>query len=106
MEAAVFPRCIASWCSLGVGWINAFVVDAGYPDKNTVCSQTCWSQCCCWLVECDFTSTETVGLLGTRAQDVHLDFHTPPEVDVVVDRFQAVLRSRADSLRSHVILHE
>ena len=32
------------------------------------------------LVECCFTSTETVGLLGTGAQDVHLDFHTPPEL--------------------------
>ena len=27
-----------------------------------------------------FTSTETVGLLGTGAQDVHLDFHTAPEL--------------------------
>ena len=26
-----------------------------------------------------FTSTETVGLLGTGAQDGHLDFHTAPE---------------------------
>ena len=25
-------------------------------------------------------STETVGLLGTGAQDVHLDFHTAPEL--------------------------
>ena len=32
------------------------------------------------LVECRFTSTETVGLLGTGAQDVHLDFHTAPEL--------------------------
>ena len=32
------------------------------------------------LVECCFTSTETVGLLGTGAQDVHLDFHTAPEL--------------------------
>ena len=24
--------------------------------------------------------TETVGLLGTGAQDVHLDFHTAPEL--------------------------
>ena len=32
-----------------------------------------------WL-KCCFTSTETVGLLGTGAQDVHLDFHTPPEL--------------------------
>ena len=33
-----------------------------------------------WLVECYFTSTETVGLLGTGAQDGHLDFHTAPEL--------------------------
>ena len=31
------------------------------------------------LLKCCFTSTETVGLLGTGAQDVHLDFHTAPE---------------------------
>ena len=34
-----------------------------------------------WLwLKCCFTSTETVGLLGTGAQDVHLDFHTAPEL--------------------------
>ena len=32
-----------------------------------------------WL-KCCFTSIETVGLLGTGAQDVHLDFHTAPEL--------------------------
>ena len=33
-----------------------------------------------WMsVECCFTSTETVGLFGTGAQDGHLDFHTAPE---------------------------
>ena len=32
-----------------------------------------------WLVEGCFTSTETLGLLGTGAQDGHLDFHTAPE---------------------------
>ena len=32
------------------------------------------------VVECCFTSTETVGLLGTGAQDSHLDFHTAPEL--------------------------
>ena len=33
------------------------------------------------LVECCFTSTETVGLLsGTGAQDGHLDFHTAREL--------------------------
>ena len=33
----------------------------------------------CFLKYC-FTSTETVGLLGTEAQDGHLDFHTAPEL--------------------------
>ena len=32
------------------------------------------------LVECCFTSTETVGLLGTAAQDGHLNSHTAPEL--------------------------
>ena len=32
-----------------------------------------------WL-KCCFTSTETIGLLGTGAQDGHLDFHTAPDL--------------------------
>ena len=32
------------------------------------------------VVECCFTSTETVGLLGTGSQDGHLDFHTALEL--------------------------
>ena len=32
------------------------------------------------LVVCCFTSTETVGLLGTGAQNGHLDFHPAPEL--------------------------
>ena len=32
-----------------------------------------------WL-KCCFTSTETVGLLGMGAQDIHLDLHTAPEL--------------------------
>ena len=35
------------------------------------------------LAECCFTSTETVGLLGTGAQDVHLDLHTAPELCII-----------------------
>ena len=31
-------------------------------------------------LKCYFTSTETVGLLGTGAQDGHLDSHTAPEL--------------------------
>ena len=33
-----------------------------------------------YAVECCFASTETVGLLGTEAQDGHLDFHTAAEL--------------------------
>ena len=32
------------------------------------------------LWKCCFTSTRTVGLLGTASRDVHLDFHTAPEL--------------------------
>ena len=34
------------------------------------------------LLECCFTFTETVGLLGTGAQDVRLDFHTAPQLSM------------------------
>ena len=34
-----------------------------------------------------FTSTETVGLLGTGAQDVHLDFHTASELSCYCETF-------------------
>ena len=34
------------------------------------------------LVDCCFTSTETVGLLGTGAQDGYLDFYTAPKLKV------------------------
>ena len=51
------------------------------------------------------------GSLGRTAQDGHLDSHTAPELwhqscccwSLL---YSAILRSRADSLRSHVILHE
>ena len=35
------------------------------------------------LLKCCFKSTETVGLLGTGAQDVHLDFHTAPDLCIM-----------------------
>ena len=40
---------------------------------STLCGHAEGEVCC-------FTSTETVGLLWTGAQDVHLDFHTAPEL--------------------------
>ena len=47
------------------------------------------------LVECCFTSTETVGLLGTEAQDGHLDFHTAPEPDTPssMDLYNYIVKS-------------
>ena len=47
------------------------------PAKEQVRLVTEWKRC---MVECCFTSTETVGLLGTGAQDGHLVFHTAPEL--------------------------
>ena len=39
------------------------------------------------MVECCFTSTKTVGLLGTGAQDSHLNFLTAPKLpNVAMDR--------------------
>ena len=32
------------------------------------------------MVQCCFTSTETISSLGQEAQDGHLDFHTAPEL--------------------------
>ena len=49
----------------------------GHLDFHTAPSELCEGG---WLVECRFTSTETVGLLGTGAQDGHFDFHTAPEL--------------------------
>ena len=40
-----------------------------------------------WLVECCFTSTETVGLLGMGAQDGHLGFHTALEAGTIMDLY-------------------
>ena len=41
-----------------------------------------WSSACDYseVVEVCFASTETVGLLGTEAQDGHLDFHAALEL--------------------------
>ena len=37
-------------------------------------------ECVAVVVECCFMSTETIGLLGTGAQDGHLGFDTAPEL--------------------------
>ena len=41
------------------------------------------------LLKCSFTSTEIVGLLGTGAQDGHLDFHTAPELCEIISRWNS-----------------
>ena len=53
-----------------------------------------------FLVECCFTSTETVGLTGTGAQDGRLDFHTAPELsdNCYDDVGLNVLRCQADRI--------
>ena len=44
------------------------------------------------MSKCCFTATETVGLLGTGAQDVHLDFHTAPEPCIDLARPSSALK--------------
>ena len=45
------------------------------------------------LLKCCFTFTETVGLLGTGAQDGHLDFHTAPELfQRLGERYRFILK--------------
>ena len=58
-------------------------------------------------VECCFTSTKTVGLLGTGAQDGHLDFHTAPEfcyedVPLVEFVYLVFTRMSSESYRSRL----
>ena len=43
------------------------------------------------LVQCCFASTETIGLLGTGAQDGHLVFHTAPELCLFVDLQETII---------------
>ena len=42
------------------------------------------------LLKCSFTSTETLGLLGTGAQDVNLDFYIAPD-DEKQDKRRGIL---------------
>ena len=52
---------------------NVRTIRVGEPGTSTATFTVLMLKCC-------FTSTETVCLLGTGAQDGHLDFHTPPEL--------------------------
>ena len=64
--------CCASW------WRGVHPSCRGSKQKSwfTLQRGTDWK---CWL-KCCFMSIETLGLLGTGAQDSHLDCHTVPEL--------------------------
>ena len=64
---------------------NRRFIRDGSPGRPPRLSQQLLSSARMLLVECCFTFTETVGLLGTGAQDVHLNFHTAPEFCEGVD---------------------
>ena len=58
---------------------NCRFIRDGSPGRPPRLSRSSWALCRLRL-KCCFTSTETVCLLGTGAQDGHLDFHTAPEL--------------------------
>ena len=70
------PRKLSQHFVLGVGLFRLALVehlgDGWYVQLAAVGHWSLFKSC--------FTSTETVGLLGTGAQDVHLDFNTAPEL--------------------------
>ena len=65
---------------------------AGVSWTHSVGTINC--DCQCLLVQCCFTSTETVGLLGTGAQDGNLHFHTLNSEDYNDEVMLNVLRCR------------
>ena len=81
MATSTFTQLLTSggWVGWSVGYVHRhrkFIRDGspGHPPQLSTAPEL-WRVG--WLKRC-FTSTETVGLLGTRAQDVHLDFHAAP----------------------------
>jgi len=62
---------------------SVIIIDRIYLAPFSVLEQTQCALVACnfeWLVECSFPSSESIGLLGTGAQDGHLDFNTAPEL--------------------------
>ena len=88
-----------AWCGPW-GWLENGYSCKPVPGAETLhytAGSSAWLKCC-------FTSTETVGLLGTGAQDVHLDFHTAPELLSSADDDDVelnVLGCRVDILGTH-----
>ena len=63
---------------------NSFVglsLDTGVADLQVPCEESqSLAGFLLLLMKCCLMSTETIGLLGMGAQDVHLNFHTAPEL--------------------------
>ena len=72
-EGKVADKTIAGITSTGISYLWWYC-----PSGQL--GQTAGNAASSLLVECCLTSTETVGLLGTGAQDGHLDFHTVSEL--------------------------
>ena len=77
----VSARCVVTSSALGVSYIIVSVwcvITMSLLGVSLVSALGASLQC--WRLKYCFTSTETAGLLGTGAQDGHLDFHTAPEL--------------------------
>ena len=66
------------------GWPTECSCGERYDDKIVSTRHLILMLLLLLLLKCCFTSTETVGLLGTGAQDVYLDFHTAPELRLIL----------------------
>ena len=76
-QPSILPFPFSWW---GNVYVEINIPSAAEKPKVPVVRLTVPGQNIPWL-KCCFTSTETVGLLGTGAQDVLLDgFHTAPEL--------------------------
>ena len=77
-------------CLNGKVLSRVVVVDRFYIALFSALEQTHYARMWFYLkFKCCCTSTETVGLLGTGAQDVHLNFHTAPELCVILHEWLA-----------------
>ena len=89
-------RSLVQYCFTATETMRLVRTDSpGLPHRL---SHNSWTMCILRMVECCFTSRETVGLLGTGAQDGHLDIHTAPELCIL--RLMADLFNRSKELDS------
>ena len=90
------PLLISSGLSWGSSTTSLLLISPGPTDESLTSlwefssSPSSWSHLDSlsnlMLLHCCFTSTETIGLLGTGAQDNHLDFRTAPELWLYLTR--------------------